>query len=107
MLVTDIVVATANHTSEMTPKPLNVVGVNLTINNNCTMLDGGIITIGRNTQIGPNCQLLTPSHPIDYVERRKPIERNSPISIGEEFMWDCFKLLQVTEIQAKTRCFQN
>ena len=83
------------------------LGENVFINNNCTMLDGGIITIGRNTQIGPNCQLLTPSHPIDYVERRKPIERNSPISIGEEFMWDCFKLLQVTEIQAKTRCFQN
>ena len=48
------------------------------------MLDGGIITIGSNTQIGPNCQFLTPNHPIDYIERRKPIERCSPITIGED-----------------------
>ena len=42
------------------------------------------VTIGSNTQIGPNCQFLTPNHPIDYVERRKPIERCSPITIGED-----------------------
>ena len=83
------------------------LGENVFINYNCTMLDGGIITIGRNTQIGPNCQLLTPSHPIDYVERRKPIERNSPISIGEEFMWKCFSVLQTTETQIEIRYSQN
>lgn len=33
MLVRHIVVATTYHTSEMTPKSLNVVGVNRTINN--------------------------------------------------------------------------
>ena len=27
---------------------------------------------------------LTPNHPIDYVERRKPVERCSPITIGED-----------------------
>ena len=54
------------------------------INYNGTMLDGGIITIGSNTQVGPNCQFLTPNHPTDYVERRKPIERCSPITIGED-----------------------
>ena len=48
------------------------------------MLDGGIITIGSNTQIGPNSQFLTPNHPINHVERRKPIERCSPITIGED-----------------------
>ena len=48
------------------------------------MLDGGMITIGSNTQIGPNCQFLTPNHPIDYMERRKPIEQCSPITIGED-----------------------
>ena len=60
------------------------LGENVFINYNGTMLDGGIITIGSNTQIGPNCQFLTPNHPIDYVERRKPIERCSPITIGED-----------------------
>ena len=39
-----------------------------------------IITIGSNTQIGPNNQFLTPNHPIDYVER----ECFSPITIGED-----------------------
>ena len=60
------------------------LGENVFINYNGTMLDGGLITIGSNTQVGPNCQFLTPNHPIDYVERRKPIERCSPITIGED-----------------------
>ena len=29
------------------------------------------------------------------------------MAIGEEFIKDCFKLLQVTETQIETRCFQN
>ena len=37
------------------------LGENVFINYNGTMLDGGLITIGSNTQIGPNCQFLTPS----------------------------------------------
>lgn len=49
------------------------------------MLDGGIISIGSNTQVGPDCQFLTPNHPIDYVERRKPVERCFPITIGEDY----------------------
>lgn len=60
------------------------LGENVFVNYNATMLDGGIISIGKNTQIGPNCQLVTPNHPIDYLERRKPIERCSPIKIGED-----------------------
>ena len=60
------------------------LGENVFINYNATMLDGGMITIGDNCQIGPNCQLVTPNHPIDYVERRKPIERCLPINIGND-----------------------
>ena len=60
------------------------LGENVFINYNGTMLDGGLISIGSNTQVGPNCQFLTPNHPIDFVERRKPIERCSPITIGED-----------------------
>ena len=60
------------------------LGENVFINYNGTMLDGGIISIGSNTQVGPNCQFLTPNHPIDSVERRKPVERCSPITIGED-----------------------
>ena len=42
------------------------------------------ITIGDRTLIGPNCQLVTPNHPIDYMERRKPVETGFPITIGED-----------------------
>ena len=54
------------------------------INYGATFLDGAIISIGRHTKIGPNVQLVTPSHPIDYMERRQPIERCLPITIGED-----------------------
>ena len=60
------------------------LGENVFINYNGMMLDGGLITIGDNTQVGPNCQFLTPNHPIDYIERRKPIEKCSPITIGQD-----------------------
>ena len=60
------------------------LGENVFINYNCTMLDSGSITIGAHTLIGPNCQLVTPNHPIDYIERRKPVEKCSPITIGDD-----------------------
>lgn len=58
------------------------LGKGVFINANCTFLDGGGISIGDHTLIGPNCQLYTPCHPMDYRERRKPVETGKPISIG-------------------------
>ena len=60
------------------------IGRNVFVNYNCTMLDGGNITIGDNVKIGPNCQLYTPQHPIDHVARRKSIETAYPVTIGED-----------------------
>ena len=60
------------------------LGENVFINYNCTMLDSGLITIGAHTLIGPNCQLVTPNHPIDYLQRRKIVETGYPITIGED-----------------------
>lgn len=60
------------------------LGEGVVINYNCTFLDGGGISIGHHTLIGPNCQLYTPQHPIDPVERRKPVERALRIEIGED-----------------------
>ena len=60
------------------------IGEGVIINFNCVFLDGGGITIGAHTLIGPNCQLLTPDHPHDYMERRKTIETGLPIRIGED-----------------------
>lgn len=61
-----------------------VVGEDVFINANCTFLDGGLITIGDRTLIGPNVQIYTPNHPMDYIERRKPIETSYPVTIGED-----------------------
>ena len=60
------------------------VGEGVVINYNCTFLDSGGITIGNHPLIGPNCQLYTPQHPIDYVERRHPVERGLRIEIGDD-----------------------
>lgn len=57
---------------------------NVFINAFCTFLDGGYITIGKHTLIGPHVQIYTPHHPIDYVERRKPVEYGYPVTIGED-----------------------
>ncbi|WP_299257942.1 sugar O-acetyltransferase [uncultured Kushneria sp.] len=46
-------------------------------------LDVAPITIGRDVQIGPNVQLLTPTHPIDAQARRNKLEAGAPIVIGD------------------------
>lgn len=60
------------------------VGRNVFVNYNCTMLDGGRITLGDNVKIGPHCQLYTPQHPMDHVLRRETKETAYPITIGED-----------------------
>lgn len=46
-------------------------------------LDVAPITIGDDVQIGPNVQLLTPTHPIDPTPRRDKWEAAEPITIGD------------------------
>jgi len=46
-------------------------------------LDVAAITIGDDVQIGPNVQLLTPTHPIDAELRRAKWEAAEPITIGD------------------------
>lgn len=60
------------------------LGEGVFVNANCTFLDSGTITVGARTKIGPNCQLYTPQHPIDYIDRREPVEMAHPIAIGED-----------------------
>lgn len=40
------------------------------------------ITIGEDVQVGPNVQLLTPTHPLDPETRRAKWEAAKPITIG-------------------------
>lgn len=46
-------------------------------------LDVAEIRIGADVQIGPNVQLLTPTHPLDAELRRAKWEAGAPITIGD------------------------
>jgi len=59
------------------------VGANTFINYNLTALDVAPITIGADCQIGPNVQLLTPTHPVEPTPRRDKLEAALPIVIGD------------------------
>ncbi|WP_156165000.1 sugar O-acetyltransferase [Demequina silvatica] len=59
------------------------VGARTFINYNLCALDVATITIGEDCQIGPNVQLLTPTHPIDPQPRRDKLEAAKPIVIGD------------------------
>ena len=61
------------------------IGENFYSNYNLTMLDVCPITIGKNAMIGPNCQFLTPLHPLDPTERNSGKEYGAPITIGDNF----------------------
>lgn len=62
------------------------IGSHSFINFNVTMLDGAKITIGNNVLIGPACQLYTPTHSLDYQDRRNWNTYCYPITI-EDDVW--------------------
>ncbi|MGX6509079.1 sugar O-acetyltransferase [Rhodococcus sp. SJ-2] len=62
------------------------IGAGTFVNFGAVMLDVGRITIGADMQIGPNVQLLTPTHPIDPELRRAKWESAEPITI-EDNVW--------------------
>ncbi|MFB9720652.1 sugar O-acetyltransferase [Planobispora longispora] len=59
------------------------IGAGTFANYGLTALDVAPITIGDDVQIGPNVQLLTPTHPLDPVQRRAKLEAAAPIMIGD------------------------
>lgn len=59
------------------------VGANTFVNYNLTALDVAAITIGSDCEIGPNVQLLTPTHPVEPTPRRDKLEGARPIVIGD------------------------
>ena len=64
-------------------------GAHLTVGARCfanfglVALDVAAITIGDDVQIGPNVQLLTPTHPLEPEPRRQKWESAQPIVIGD------------------------
>jgi maltose O-acetyltransferase len=59
------------------------VGARVFMNFGVVALDVAPIVIGDNVQLGPNVQLLTPTHPVAAELRRAKWEAAKPITIGD------------------------
>lgn len=59
------------------------LGNNIFINCQCYFMDGADITVGDNVFIGPYCGFYTATHPLDYNNRNKGLEKALPIVIGD------------------------
>lgn len=68
------------------------------VNHGCYFMDGGTITIGKNVFIGPFCGFYTASHPLNFADRNKGLERALPIHIGD----NCWFGANVTVLQGVT-----
>ncbi|NDK54557.1 sugar O-acetyltransferase [Pontibacter fetidus] len=61
-----------------------IVGEKVFLNFNCVVLDVMPVTIGSRTLFGPNVQIYTATHPLNYKERASGLEYAKPITIGED-----------------------
>ena len=59
------------------------IGARVFANFGLTCLDVATVTIGDDVQIGPNVQLLTPTHPVAAGPRRDTWEAARPIVVGD------------------------
>lgn len=59
------------------------IGPRSFVNYHAVFLDVAPITIGADVQVGPNVQLLTPTHPVEPAARRAKWEAGKPITIGD------------------------
>ncbi|PKQ63012.1 maltose acetyltransferase [Labilibaculum filiforme] len=60
------------------------LGDHVFFNFNCVILDVAKVTIGSRTLLGPNVQIYTATHPVNYKERASGLEFAKPITIGED-----------------------
>lgn len=61
-----------------------ILGDQVFFNFNCVVLDVMPVKIGSRTMFGPNVQIYTATHPINYKERASGLEYAKPITIGED-----------------------
>lgn len=59
------------------------VGENFYANFDCTILDGGTVTIGNNCMIAPGVHIYTNTHPVNAKERITEIEYTKHVTIGD------------------------
>ena len=60
------------------------MGEKVFFNFNCVVLDVCEVTIGSRTLFGPNVQIYTATHPMNYKQRASGLEYAKPIAIGED-----------------------
>jgi maltose O-acetyltransferase len=60
------------------------VGEKVFFNFNCVVLDVMHVTIGHRTLFGPNVQVYTATHPMNFNDRAKGLEFAKPISVGDD-----------------------
>lgn len=53
------------------------------VNHGCYFMDGGTVNIGENVFIGPFCGFYTATHPMNYKDRNKGLEKALPITVGD------------------------
>lgn len=58
-------------------------GKNVFVNQGCTFMDGGGISIGNNVMIAPKVSLITGGHPLPLAERREATV-SAPIVIADD-----------------------
>ena len=81
--------ASVGEGTELRPPVYVDYGTNISIGARCfanfglVALDVARIEIGDDVQIGPNVQLLTPTHPLAPTPRREKWEAAQPITIGD------------------------
>jgi len=59
------------------------IGKGTFVNHGCYFMDGGTVTIGENVFIGPFCGFYTATHPMNYTDRNKGLEKALPITVGD------------------------
>lgn len=60
-----------------------IIGEKTFINHNAYLMDGALITIGKNCFIGPNCGIYTAKHPVIPEERNQGLEKAEKVTIGD------------------------
>ncbi|PXY01486.1 sugar O-acetyltransferase [Marinifilum breve] len=63
-----------------------IIGDNVFFNFNCVVLDVAHVKIGDRTKMGPNVQIYTATHPMNYKERASGLELGKAITIGND-LW--------------------
>ena len=80
-----------------------IVGDKVFFNFNCVVLDVMQVIIGSRTLFGPNVQIYTATHPMNYRERATGLEYAKPITIGED-VWVGGSVVICPGVKIGNRC---